>query len=48
MQYMLYDSNISNRNQVTDNSNRPAFKVTVSTILSDFFNRIFSPKLEQM
>jgi hypothetical protein len=24
------------------------FKVTVSTILSDFLNRIFSPKLEQM
>ena len=25
-----------------------AFKVTVSTILSDFLNRNFSPKLEQM
>ena len=24
------------------------FKVTVSTILSDFLNQIFSPKLEQM
>ena len=46
MQYMLYDSNISNRNEVTDNSNRPAFKVTVSMILSDVLNRIFSFKLE--
>jgi hypothetical protein len=46
--YLLFVNSSWIYNVVAQTCHRIKFKVTVSTILSDFLNRNFSPKLEQM